>query len=72
MSLPHSASAQYSSLRHVSIADLQPGDLVFYYSPISHVGMYIGGGRIIHAPHPGQSVEIANLHMMPLVGAARP
>jgi peptidoglycan DL-endopeptidase CwlO len=72
VSLPHSSSAQYSSLRHVSIADLQPGDLVFYYSPISHVGIYIGGGRIIHAPHPGQSVEIASLHMMPLAGAARP
>jgi len=71
-SLPHSSSAQYASTRHVAISDLQPGDLVFYYSPISHVGIYIGGGRIIHAPHPGQSVEIASLHMMPLVGAARP
>ena len=72
VSLPHSSSAQYSSLRHVAIADLQPGDLVFYYSPISHVAIYIGGGRIIHAPHPGQSVEIASLHLMPLAGAARP
>jgi cell wall-associated NlpC family hydrolase len=72
VSLPHSSSAQYASTRHIAISDLQPGDLVFYYSPISHVGIYIGGGRIIHAPHPGQSVEIASLHMMPLVGAARP
>jgi cell wall-associated NlpC family hydrolase len=72
VSLPHSSSAQYSSTRHIAVSDLQPGDLVFYYSPISHVAIYIGGGRIIHAPHPGQSVEIASLHMMPLVGAARP
>jgi cell wall-associated NlpC family hydrolase len=72
VSLPHSSSAQYSSTRHVAISDLQPGDLVFYYTPISHVAIYIGGGRIIHAPHPGQSVEIASLNMMPLVGAARP
>jgi cell wall-associated NlpC family hydrolase len=72
VSLPHSSSAQYSSARHVSTGDLQPGDLVFYYSPISHVGIYIGGGRIIHAPHPGRSVEIAGLHSMPYVGAARP
>jgi cell wall-associated NlpC family hydrolase len=72
VSLPHSAAAQYSSLRHVAIADLQPGDLVFYYSPISHVAIYIGGGRIIHAPHPGLSVEIAPLHEMPITGAARP
>jgi cell wall-associated NlpC family hydrolase len=72
VSLPHSAAAQYSSLRHVDIANLQPGDLVFYYSPISHVAIYIGGGRIIHAPHPGLSVEIAPLHEMPITGAARP
>jgi peptidoglycan DL-endopeptidase CwlO len=72
VSLPHSSAAQYSSGRHVSESDLQPGDLVFYYSPISHVGLYIGGGRIIHAPHPGRSVEIASLHMMPYVGATRP
>jgi cell wall-associated NlpC family hydrolase len=72
VSLPHSSSAQYSSTRHVSISDLQPGDLVFYYSPISHVAIYIGGGRIIHAPHPGRSVEIAPLHEMPITGAARP
>jgi cell wall-associated NlpC family hydrolase len=72
VSLPHSSAAQYSSLPHVAMADLQPGDLVFYYSPISHVAIYIGGGRIIHAPHPGLSVEIAPLHEMPLVGAARP
>jgi cell wall-associated NlpC family hydrolase len=72
VSLPHSSSAQYSSARHVSSSDLQPGDLVFYYSPISHVGIYIGAGRIIHAPHPGRSVEIAGLNSMPYVGAVRP
>ena len=72
VSLPHSAAAQYSSLRHVSISNLQPGDLVFYYSGISHVAIYIGGGRIIHAPHPGASVEIAPMSEMPIVGAARP
>ena len=72
VSLPHSAAAQYSSARHVAISDLQPGDLVFYYSPISHVGMYVGGGRVIHAPHPGSSVEIVGLHTMPIAGAARP
>jgi peptidoglycan DL-endopeptidase CwlO len=72
VSLPHSSSAQFSSLRHVSISDLQPGDLVFYYSPISHVAIYIGGGRIIHAPHPGASVEIAPMNEMPIAGAARP
>ena len=53
-------------------SDLQPGDLVFYYSPISHVGIYIGGGKIIDAPYPGLSVHISGLNSMPLVGAGRP
>ncbi len=72
VSLPHSSSAQYSVVQHVSIADLQPGDLVFYYSPISHVGIYIGGDRIIDAPYPGLNVHVTGLHSMPLVGAGRP
>ncbi|MDQ1621322.1 MAG: peptidoglycan DL-endopeptidase CwlO [Actinomycetota bacterium] len=72
VSLPHSSAAQYSAASPVSSSSLEPGDLVFYYSPISHVGIYIGGGRIIHAPHPGRSVEIVGLHSMPYVGAARP
>jgi cell wall-associated NlpC family hydrolase len=72
VSLPHSSSAQYSVVRHVSIADLQPGDLVFYYSPISHVGIYIGGDRIIDAPYPGLNVHVTGLYSMPLVGAGRP
>ena len=72
VSLPHSSSAQYSVVQHVAISDLQPGDLVFYYSPISHVGIYIGGGRVIDAPYPGLSVHISGLNSMPLVGAGRP
>ncbi|HSR25082.1 MAG TPA: NlpC/P60 family protein, partial [Candidatus Eisenbacteria bacterium] len=53
VSLPHSAAMQYNSGRHVSRSNLQPGDLVFFYSPISHVGIYIGGGKMIDAPHTG-------------------
>jgi cell wall-associated NlpC family hydrolase len=72
VSLPHSSSAQYSSGPHVSASDLQPGDLVFYYSPISHVGMYIGNGMIVHAANPGSGVTTAPLNSMPYVGAVRP
>jgi peptidoglycan DL-endopeptidase CwlO len=72
ISLPHSSSAQYSSGRHISESELQPGDLVFYYSPISHVGMYIGGGKIVNALNPGAGVVISGLHDMPYVGAVRP
>jgi cell wall-associated NlpC family hydrolase len=70
--LPHSSGAQYSSGPHVSASDLQPGDLVFYYSPISHVGMYIGNGLIVHAANPGSGVLVSDLYSMPYVGAVRP
>jgi len=72
VSLPHSSSAQQGSGPRVSEANLQPGDLVFYYSPVHHVGMYIGGGRIVHAANPGEGVRIDPLHRMPYVGAVRP
>ena len=72
VALPHSSSAQYSSGTHVAASALQPGDLVFYYSPISHVGMYIGNGMIVHAANPGTGVAVAGLYSMPFVGAVRP
>jgi cell wall-associated NlpC family hydrolase len=72
VSLPHSSSAQFSSGPHVATSDLQPGDLVFYYSPISHVGIYIGGGMVLHAANPSAGVEISPLFSMPYSGAVRP
>jgi len=72
VSLPHSSSMQYSSGRKVSRSALQPGDLVFYYSPISHVGIYVGGGKIIHASQPGTPVQVVGLGTMPYSGAVRP
>ncbi|WP_091110560.1 C40 family peptidase [Nocardioides psychrotolerans] len=72
VALPHSSSMQYSSGAAVAASDLQPGDLVFYYSPISHVGMYIGNGMIVDAANPGTGVRIAELYSMPYVGAVRP
>jgi cell wall-associated NlpC family hydrolase len=70
--LPHSSSAQYGSGTHISASQLQPGDLVFYYSPISHVGMYIGNGMIVNAENPSAGIRVAPLYMMPYVGAVRP
>jgi len=72
VSLPHSSSAQYGSGPHVSRSSLQPGDLVFFYSPISHVGIYIGGGKMIDAPYPGTSVRITSISQLPYSGAVRP
>jgi cell wall-associated NlpC family hydrolase len=60
ISLPHSAAAQYSAGTPISYGDLQAGDLVFFGSGgISHVGIYIGGGSMIHAPFEGEVVQIA-------------
>ncbi|KRF07417.1 hypothetical protein ASG88_00770 [Nocardioides sp. Soil777] len=70
--LPHSSSAQYGSGAHIAASALQPGDLVFYYSPISHVGMYIGNGMIVHAANPSTGVQVTGLYSMPYVGAVRP
>ncbi|HEU5265468.1 MAG TPA: NlpC/P60 family protein [Jatrophihabitans sp.] len=59
--LPHQASAQYNRGHHVTLSQLLPGDLVFYYQPIGHVSIYIGNGLLVSAPQPGQSVEIVKL-----------
>jgi len=72
VSLPHSSSMQYSSGSKVSVSSLQPGDLVFYGSPIHHVALYVGGGQVIHAPQTGDVVRYASVDMMPIVGAVRP
>ncbi len=70
--MPHQSGAQYGSFPHVSQADAQPGDLIFYYSPIGHVGLYIGGGQMIHAPNTGTTVTVATVHWNKVVGVARP
>ena len=61
ISLPHSSAEQARMGRPVSMSQLAPGDLVFYYSPISHVGMYIGNGQIVNAPTAGDVVKIVGI-----------
>jgi cell wall-associated NlpC family hydrolase len=72
VSLPHSSEMQYAVLPHVAQSDLQPGDLVFFYSPIHHVGLYVGGGRMIDAPYTGTVVQMRPVEWNVYVGAARP
>ena len=72
VSLPHSSQMQYDVLPHVAREDLQPGDLVFFYSPIHHVGIYVGGGRMIDSPHTGTVVQVRAIFWSVYVGAARP
>jgi cell wall-associated NlpC family hydrolase len=70
--LPHQSRQQFAALPHVSKDQAQPGDLIFYYSPISHVGIYLGNGQLIHSPRTGDSVKIANVSWGKVVGVARP
>ena len=72
VSLPHSSREQFSRGRPVAKSDLQLGDLVFFYSDISHVALYAGNGQVIHAPRPGKSVEYIKMSYMPYAGARRP
>lgn len=71
VSLPHSSRMQFNSGPHVARSALQPGDLVFFYSPIHHVGMYVGNNQMIHASTYGQPVQISPL-VSSYVGAVRP
>jgi peptidoglycan DL-endopeptidase CwlO len=77
VSLPHSSELQYEALPHVSLDQIQPGDLLFFYTPISHVALYIGNNQMIHARHPGPGGEVqinamSEMWMKDFVGAARP
>jgi cell wall-associated NlpC family hydrolase len=73
VSLPHSSRAQYNYGKAISRKDLLPGDLVFFGKPISHVAIYLGGNRMLHAPRKGSRVKIAefDLGRKPYIGARR-
>ncbi|WP_186768119.1 C40 family peptidase [Streptomyces qinzhouensis] len=72
VSLPRTTYTQIGAGRRVARSELAPGDLVFFYPGVSHVGLYVGGGRMIHAPRPGAQVRIASVDEMPFAGATRP
>lgn len=74
VSLPHGSTAQYAATPRVDRGSLQPGDLLFFYSPIHHVGLYIGGGSMIDASHPGATgaVAVRPVNWGSYVGAGRP
>ncbi len=70
--LPHQSAAQFASTPHVPKDQAQPGDLIFYYSPIGHVALYLGGGMMIHAPATGDVVKIVAVNWGKVVGVSRP
>ncbi|KES03820.1 hypothetical protein BU52_28705 [Streptomyces toyocaensis] len=71
VSLPRTTYAQIGAGRRVARSELLPGDLVFFYPGISHVGIYVGDGRMIHAPNPSAPVRLAPVDEMPFAGATR-
>ena len=70
--LPHQSARQYASIAHVSRDQIRPGDLIFSYSPISHVGMYVGNGQMVHARFPGATVAVTAIRWDRVVGVGRP
>ena len=71
VSLPRTSAAQSRVGTPVAKSDLRPGDLVFFYSPVSHVAIYIGNGKVVHASTSGQPVKISDLNRMPFNSARR-
>ena len=70
--LPHSAKGQSKKGKKIKKSQLRKGDLVFFYSGTSHVGIYAGGGKVIHAPKPGSKVSYIKMKYMPFKTARRP
>jgi len=71
VSLPHNAEMQWGKVAHISRSVLQPGDLVFY-SNLGHVALFVGGGKVIHAPTFGEVVKVSSVDMMRPYGYGRP
>lgn len=71
VSLPRTTYAQIGAGERVPRSALRPGDLLFFYSGISHVGIYVGNGQMIHAPNPSAPVRLAPIDQMPFAGATR-
>ncbi|MDN5855767.1 MAG: NlpC/P60 family protein, partial [Actinomycetia bacterium] len=71
IALPRSSGSQAGVGTPVSTSSMSPGDLVFYYSPISHVGIYLGNGQLIHAPNSGSVVQIVDVNLMPITAVRR-
>ncbi|GAB3316478.1 hypothetical protein GCM10027451_33400 [Geodermatophilus aquaeductus] len=71
ITIPRTSKLQSTFGTPVAKADLKPGDLVFFYSPVSHVGMYIGNGQMVHASTAGKPVAVVNLDSMPSYAGAR-
>ncbi|GAA1885995.1 C40 family peptidase [Streptantibioticus ferralitis] len=72
MTLPRTSQEQMSAGHRVPLGQARPGDLIIYHNDASHVGMYVGGGKVIHAPYPGARVRYDSVGMMPVAAVVRP
>ncbi len=71
ISLPHYTGDQWTAGTHVSRNELRPGDLVFFYSDLHHVGIYIGAGLMVHAPQTGDVIHVTTIDNRPFAGGVR-
>ncbi|MFJ2190425.1 NlpC/P60 family protein [Kitasatospora sp. NPDC087861] len=71
VTLPRTSQAQAYAGQRVSLSEARPGDLVIFYRDMHHVGMYAGGGVIVHAPYPGAKVRYESVNAMPVAGVVR-
>lgn len=70
--IPRTSQDQWHTLPRIPIGELRPGDLVLYFADATHVGVYLGDGKVVHAPRPGATVKVSPLTANPLLGAVRP
>ncbi|NNG18040.1 C40 family peptidase [Naumannella sp. ID2617S] len=71
VSIPRTSQAQAGGGQRISLSQAQPGDVVVYYSGASHVGLYIGDGKIVHSSRPGKPVSVVSATSMPVSGVVR-
>lgn len=72
VTIPRTSQQQWEQLPHIDIADMRPGDLIVYFDDASHIAMYVGDGKMVHAPRPGRTVTIAGAGSMKILGVVRP
>jgi cell wall-associated NlpC family hydrolase len=71
VTLPRTSQAQAFAGQRISLSEARPGDLVIFYRDMHHVGMYAGGGVMVHAPYPGAKVRYESVNAMPVAGVVR-
>ncbi|MER5373949.1 NlpC/P60 family protein [Streptomyces sp. NPDC002553] len=70
--VPRTSQEQWRQLTRVDVKDMRPGDLIVYFDDASHIALYLGDGKMIHAPRPGRTITIAGAGSMPILGVVRP